>query len=235
MSTAPKALSIITVVFNDLDIEKTIKSVIPFLSKDVEYILIDGGSTDGTKEIIEKYQQYFSYYISEPDNGIYDAMNKGILHAAGEYIFHLNSGDTLNLIPIEILKEHLTKVDIISFPVDIDNGKLIYYPLFDSRVKFRTSLHHQGTFYRRTLVHYDCTYKIFADFDLNQRLYKKKVKSLMFKAPIIAKHLENGVSAKTPRRREEYAKVIRKNFGAIYVIVFYFHLIYKLIRNRKNY
>lgn len=235
MPTKSKILSIITVVFNDLDIEKTIRSVIPFLSNDVEYILIDGGSTNGTIEVIEKYQQYFSYYISEPDKGIYDAMNKGIQHSTGEYVLHLNSGDTLTSVPIEILKENRTQVDILSFPVDIDNGSLIYYPLFDSRVKFRTSLHHQGTFYRRELVSYDCSYKIFADFDLNQRLYKKKVTSLMFKYPIIAKHLENGISAKTPRRREEYAKVIRKNFGIIYVIVFYFHLIYKFIRNRKNY
>lgn len=230
-----KILSIITVVYNDIDIETTINSVIPFLSRDVEYILIDGGSTDGTKEIIEKYRNSFAYFVSEPDQGIYDAMNKGIIHASGKYVLHLNSGDTLTSIPIKILKEAVDKVDIVSFPVDINNGSFIYYPLFDSRVKFRTSLHHQGTFYRKDLVNYDCSFKIFADFDLNQRLYKKKVKSIMYRNPIVSKHLENGISAKTPRRRIEYSKVIKKNFGIIYVLIFYLHLLYKLFRNRKSY
>ncbi len=229
-----KILSIITVVYNDIEIEETIKSVIPFLSEDIEYIVVDGGSKDGTKDIIDKYSRYLGYWVSEADNGIYDAMNKAVLHASGEYVLHLNSGDLLSALPVDLLKLHNDSVDILTFPVLIDNT-FVYYPLFDNRVKFRTSLHHQGTFYRRNLVDYDCAYKIFADFDLNQRLYKQGVKCKIFDAPIISNHFENGVSAKTPRRRDEYSCIIRKNFGSFYVLVFYFHLLYKFIKGRKSY
>lgn len=89
-------LSIITVNLNNRDgLQKTIDSVICQTFKDFEWIIIDGGSTDGSKELIEQYSEHFSYWVSEPDKGIYNAMNKGILKAKGEYILFLNSGDYL--------------------------------------------------------------------------------------------------------------------------------------------
>ena len=87
-------ISIITVVLNSVEtIEKTIKSIIGQSFTNYEYIIIDGGSNDGTIDIIRKYSSYISYWISEPDKGIYDAMNKGIAYAKGEYIGILNSDD----------------------------------------------------------------------------------------------------------------------------------------------
>ncbi len=87
-------LSIITINFNNADgLIKTIQSVINQSSADFEYIVIDGGSSDGSKEVIQKYQDKIAYWISEPDKGIYNAMNKGILAAKGEYLQFLNSGD----------------------------------------------------------------------------------------------------------------------------------------------
>ncbi len=89
-------LSIITINFNNaVELNKTIESVIKQTATDFEYIVIDGGSTDGSKEIIQKYQDKITYWISEPDKGIYNAMNKGILAAKGEYLQFLNSGDFL--------------------------------------------------------------------------------------------------------------------------------------------
>lgn len=89
-------LSIITVNLNNKDgLQKTIDSVISQTFKDFEWIVIDGGSTDGSKELIEKYSDYISYWVSEPDKGIYNAMNKGIRIAKGEYLEFLNSGDIL--------------------------------------------------------------------------------------------------------------------------------------------
>ena len=87
-------VSIITICFNSQDtIEDTIKSVISQDYKDIEYIIIDGNSKDKTKSIIQKYKSKLAYYISEPDLGIYDAMNKGITASKGDLIAILNSDD----------------------------------------------------------------------------------------------------------------------------------------------
>ena len=89
-------LSIITVNLNNRDgLQRTIDSVVNQTFDDYEWIVIDGGSTDGSRELIEQYQDRFAYWCSEPDNGIYNAMNKGIAHARGEWLQFLNSGDWL--------------------------------------------------------------------------------------------------------------------------------------------
>ena len=89
-------LSIITINFNNCSgLNKTIESVISQTFNDYEWIVIDGGSTDGSRELLEQYANHFSYWVSEKDNGVYNAMNKGIKVARGEYILFLNSGDWL--------------------------------------------------------------------------------------------------------------------------------------------
>jgi len=89
-------VSIITVVLNgEKYLEETIKSVINQTYPNVEYIIIDGGSTDGTVDIIKKYENYIDYWVSESDKGIYDAMNKGIDVILGEWVNFMNAGDTL--------------------------------------------------------------------------------------------------------------------------------------------
>lgn len=87
-------LSIITVNFNDAEgLERTIKSVISQTFHDYEYIIIDGGSTDGSVDVINKYESYIDYWVSEPDGGIYPGMNKGLRQAKGEYLNFMNGGD----------------------------------------------------------------------------------------------------------------------------------------------
>ena len=89
-------LSIITINFNDRDgLDKTIQSVINQTYKDFEYIVIDGASTDGSVDVIKKYADKLTHWVSEPDTGIYNAMNKGTRLAQGEYCLYLNSGDFL--------------------------------------------------------------------------------------------------------------------------------------------
>ena len=87
-------LSIITVNLNNLEgLKKTYESVVCQTFTDYEWIVIDGGSTDGSREFIEQHQDKFAYWCSEPDKGIYNAMNKGIMRAKGEYLNFMNSGD----------------------------------------------------------------------------------------------------------------------------------------------
>lgn len=90
-------LSIITINYNNkAGLQRTINSVLAQTSKDFEWILIDGGSTDGSKDLLDEYSDYFDCYVSEPDCGIYNAMNKGIRLSHGEYLQFLNSGDSLH-------------------------------------------------------------------------------------------------------------------------------------------
>lgn len=91
----PPLITIITVAYNAVkDIENTILSVLNQTYPNIEYIIIDGGSTDGTLDIIKKYEDKISYWVSEADKGIYDAMNKGALKATGEWLNFMNAGDT---------------------------------------------------------------------------------------------------------------------------------------------
>ena len=92
-----KPISIITINYNNASgLEKTIRSVVEQTYNEYEYIIIDGASLDKSKEVIQEYQRYIDFWCSEKDSGIYNAMNKGIQKASGEYLLFLNSGDVLN-------------------------------------------------------------------------------------------------------------------------------------------
>ncbi len=114
-------LSIITINFNNKEgLQKTIDSVVTQSFKDFEWIVIDGGSADGSKELIERYSDRMAYWVSEPDNGIYNAMNKGILHAQGKYCLFLNSGDFF------VDGDVLNKVFAVDFDEDVVYGDQIW-------------------------------------------------------------------------------------------------------------
>ena len=87
-------LSIATVCYNEKDIGRTCESIVSQSCQDFEWIVVDGGSTDGSLEVIKHYKERIDILISEPDNGIYDAMNKGIRLAKGKWINFMNGGDT---------------------------------------------------------------------------------------------------------------------------------------------
>lgn len=114
-------LSIVTINRNNAEgLRKTIESVVSQSFNDFEYIVIDGASTDGSVEVIKEYQDRITYWVSEPDSGVYQAMNKGIRKACGEYILMLNSGDFLvDKCVIEKVMPHMHDEDIIQ-------GNVIY-------------------------------------------------------------------------------------------------------------
>ena len=117
-------LSIITINRNNKSgLQKTIESVVSQTFKDYEYIVIDGTSTDGSVDVIKQYADKITYWVSEPDKGIYNAMNKGILQAKGEYCLFMNSGDVLYDILV------LEKIFSQNISAEIINGDLIkVYP-----------------------------------------------------------------------------------------------------------
>lgn len=124
--SVPK-ISIITVSYNAItEIEKTILSVINQTYTNIEYIIIDGGSTDGTVNIIKQYNDKISIWKSEPDHGVYDAMNKGIKLATGEWILFMNSGDTFhdNMVVADIFQntKYADKVGVIWGDTDFYDG-----------------------------------------------------------------------------------------------------------------
>lgn len=164
-----KKLSIITINYNnEKGLKSTIRSIVEQTRKDFEYIIIDGNSTDGSVNVIKEYSQHITFWVSEPDKGIYNAMNKGVEKASGEYCLFLNSGDRLidNTI-YERVEPKLNSFDIITGKVKYDNGRIFNCPNNPTLDFFNnSSLHHQGSFIRTSLLKkhpYREDYKISAD------------------------------------------------------------------------
>lgn len=148
--------SVITVCYNNRDgLEKTIKSVICQTNKDYEFIVIDGGSKDGTKELLEQYDDHIDFWCSEPDKGIYNAMNKGVTHAHGDYAIFMNSGDVFYKDnTLDAIAKINTDADIISGNVNrMDNDvplRFHHKSMFEQI--YHDTLNHQGTFIKLELL-----------------------------------------------------------------------------------
>ena len=174
----PVKLTIITINYNDKSgLNKTVNSVLSQTFTDFEYIIIDGGSTDGSVDVLKENNGKINYWVSEPDKGIYNAMNKGILQAKGEYLQFLNSGDWLEN------ESMLSKIFDVPKTADILYGNLneilrdgkinLQVPLIGDRLtlaNFNSNTHatiqHPASFIRRSLFDkglYDEKYKIIAD------------------------------------------------------------------------
>ena len=168
-------LSIITVNLNNKKgFQKTCDSIISQCFEDFEWIVIDGGSTDGSKELIEKYQNHITYWVSEPDKGIYNAMNKGIKVAKGEYLQFLNSGDYF------VSQRTLSQFFSINADKDILYGNILnptnkkaYYNSFQKNKIYCNDLYHstichQASFIKKSLFeqigYYDESLKITSDW-----------------------------------------------------------------------
>ncbi len=207
---------------------RLLKNIFGFDHNDFELIVIDGGSQDGTVEVLREWDDQIDYWLSEPDSGIYDAMNKGIAAARGEYVLHLNEGDTLKLLPRQTLEACLKQgVDIASFAVM--NDREIFVPETGFALRVGNTWHHQGTFYRRTSdLGYDTSYQVYADFDLNQRMLKKEKTVCLFDE-IVSQHRGGGVS-EDRRNFHEVNRSIRNNFGVPYVALAFLWPSYKVCR-----
>lgn len=148
-------ISVITINLNNASgLRKTIESVVSQTFNDFEYVVIDGGSTDGSVDVIKEYDDKITYWISEPDKGIYNAMNKGILKAKGEYLLFLNSGDWLvDEMVLQKCKPKLKDYDILygSLVYISNSKKIINYPeKLTFSYLYKHSLPHPSTFIKKT-------------------------------------------------------------------------------------
>lgn len=168
-------LTVITINYNNASgLERTLQSVFAQTFKGFEYIVIDGGSTDGSKALIEKNAANINYWVSEPDKGIYNAMNKGLKAAKGEYVCFLNSGDTFynDAYLKQVSEQHISTFDILYGDLLLIDNKFDYNKTFPKHLSnlffFQDSIPHPATWIRKSLFdsigYYDENLKIVADW-----------------------------------------------------------------------
>jgi glycosyltransferase involved in cell wall biosynthesis len=243
-------LSVITVVYNNVqDIERTMLSVLGQTYNNIEYIIIDGLSTDGTLAVINKYRDSINKFLSEKDKGIYDAMNKGLAMASGDYVIFMNSGD------------EFYDVETVAAVFATANDADIYYgetemiagdgqSLGQRRhkaptqftwkgFKYGMSISHQAIYIRRMLTEpYDNKYQLSADIDWIIRAAKKASKIVNVNR-YVAKYLVGGMSKKKHRQSlQERFDIMKQNYGLIPTILNHFVIAFNLgwywLKNKRT-
>lgn len=203
-------VSVITVVYNaQSTLEATIQSVVSQDSELVEYWIIDGGSTDGSLDIIRRYENQLAGWCSEPDNGIYDAMNKGIDRANGEWLYFIGGDDTLRSDVIKHILPSLTDQYAMVFgDILFDNGHRMR-SFLGPRTVFQNTVHHQSAFYNKSLFanyRYDSTLTIVSEYDIHLRLYTQNTPTC-YVPLIVADCATGGASSALWRSLEETNRV----------------------------
>ncbi len=174
-------ISIVTINLNNKEgLKRTIKSVIEQTYSNIEYIIIDGASKDNSDKLIESYHNRIAFWISEPDSGIYNAMNKGIKHSTGDYVLFLNSGDYLSSFDIIAKYVNLNaSADIVYGNLNVDYHGTIVEKIYPSKPSltylYNDSLPHPSMFFKRNLFTklggYNEQNKIASDWEFYFRLF----------------------------------------------------------------
>jgi hypothetical protein len=216
---SPK-ISIITVVYNgEKVLERTIESILNQSFRDIEYIIIDGSSTDGTIDIIEKNKNVISQWISEPDGGLYDAMNKGLRIARGEYVIFLNAGDqfyektTLSRIfdfqgDSDIFYGETMMVDETDKEIGLRRLKSPEVLSWKSLINGMLVCHQSFIVHRELAPEYNLKYKIAADYAWMLECLKRS-KSIINTHIIISRFLEGGLN------KSNILTALKERFGVM--------------------
>jgi len=218
-------ITIITVVFNgENHLEETMLSVLNLTYDNVEYIIIDGGSTDRTLDIIKKHEDKIDYWVSEKDKGIYDAMNKGICVTTGDWINFMNAGDKFIFLDEKSLKK--INVTNSSHFYDEQREKLRRKPFTKVYLTHNTPCH-QSLFYKKDeVLLYNISYPLIADYEQMTKICKNIIN------PIFSEHIvffaEAGVSHNISSDKSflflmEKVKIVNKNMGIFYAMFAMLH------------
>lgn len=213
-------VSIITVCYNAANVlETTIDSVVGQSYPNIQYIIIDGGSKDGTLDIVQRYSDKISVFVSEPDKGIYDAMNKGLKYVNGEWVNFMNAGDTFhnsNVVNDIFGERSIVSGDINKFQVIGGNTynvcakeSWVHYAEPSFLIPFRLPFSHQACFVRPPFS-FNLKYKIAADYKvLYDIFYKYGEKSICSLNHIIADYQKDGSFSTVNYRKAkaEYLKI----------------------------
>jgi glycosyltransferase involved in cell wall biosynthesis len=219
-------LSIITICYNEPDLEKTCQSIVNQTWQDFEWIVIDGGSNKEILNIFEKYQYRINKFISESDNGIYNAMNKGIKLANGEYLLFMNAGDEFHSLNVldSVSKIKMTK-DIVygdSIMIKDKNKQFLNTPpdILTSDFWIIENINQQSMFIKKGLFEkygfFDESYKILADYERWINFINFNKCSYQHLNLIIANYDFNGISSSSKTstlRQAEYERFIHQYFS----------------------
>lgn len=216
-------ISIVTITYNSAaTIEDTICSVTAQDYPALEYVIIDGGSTDGTLDIIQKYRDRIQIIISEPDNGISDAFNKGVTHATGEIIGIINSDDILLPGALQKVAEHYdSQIDVYSGLILFwDEGSGETFPSYPEmtfdRLRLQYGVAHPARFIRKEaylrfgLYREDLRYMM--DIELLCRFYKQGAKFLLVDAPLAKFRIGGTTNDSIYKKKEDY-RIFVRSFG----------------------
>jgi len=243
-------LSVITIVYNNVrDIERTIRSVINQTYSNIEYVIVDGLSNDGTLQVIDKYKSQITKFISEKDEGIYDAMNKGLALATGDYVIFMNSGDEFyDNETVAAVFAAAEDADIYYGETEMiaDEGSSLGQRRHKAPAKFTwrsfkygMSISHQAIYIRRSLAEpYDRRYQLSSDIDWIIRA-AKKAKKIVNVNRYVAKYLVGGMSKKRHRQSlMERFEIMRRNYGLIPTVLNHFVIAFNLgwywLKNRRT-
>ncbi|WP_020533563.1 glycosyltransferase family 2 protein [Flexithrix dorotheae] len=234
MESKPK-VTIITVVYNEAEnVEKTINSVLNQTYSNLEYLVIDGGSTDGSNDVIKKYEGKIDYWQSEKDQGVFDAMNKGVKKATGDYINFMNAGDSFfnEKVIEEVFRSDHRFADFIYGDHQVIHETFIKekkaLPL--SQLWKHMIFSHQSLFVKTHLLQenpFDLSFKIAADFNFifNSYIAGRTFYNTGLK---IAKYAAGGQSEmEVIKAYRENWKIVRQHEKRIKVRLFHFQLIFK--------
>ena len=206
--------SIITVNYNNREgLRQTIESVIYQTCRDFEFIVIDGGSTDGSADVLKEYNNQITYWVSESDKGIYNAMNKGIAKATGDYLNFMNSGDCFYDSDIlEKVSKYETDADFIvgkdyHFDEQSQQGHASIQPPRTTMMHFfMATLDHQSSFIKRSLFEgspYREDYKLVSDWIFFTEKIVKEGKQVTFIPDIVCRREEGGLSEQQRERNRK--------------------------------